>query len=228
MKNNRQQQFSFRRYELKYLLTYKEAALIKNYLQHLLKPDPYVNSEDSYKVTSLYFDSPDLQFYRESEAGVKKRVKVRHRYYNNDKEHIFWEIKRKDSFIVNKNRCLAIKPEDDFVSQLKLLEVRHLLKPVVWISYDREAFVSTGNYLRVTFDTNLAARKANFLDLNESTDLTPILSNSVIMEVKFNGTLPYFMINLLHHYSLIPQAISKYRLAIDRAVMLRYRLWKIF
>ncbi len=211
-------QLHFRRFEFKHFIGSKQAEEIKKYVQHYLLPDPYSLPEKKYQVTSLYYDSPKLRFYKDTEAGLKTRVKVRQRFYNNDRENLFWEIKRKNNAVTTKNRCLVTDINPEFKSQLKTLKILHCLKPVTWVSYTREALVSSNRLVRITFDSNLHVAKA-LLCSEEIPLLHPINSIATIMEIKFNGRLPLWLYKLLQHYSTHRQSICKYRLAVEKSIL---------
>ena len=126
-------------------------------------------------------DSAKMDFYHEKLEGLKVRKKLRIRGYNEyDKKNIvFLEIKRKYENFIGKNRS-ALKYHDlsdllksGEVEEFVLTEngfsksiedgerfLHHmnkmLLKPMVLIVYDREAFFGKfNNALRITFDKNL-------------------------------------------------------------------------
>jgi len=57
----------FNRFELKYLLTLKQAEQFKSALRAYLVPDEHGQDNGRYALTSLYYDSPDLRCYWEKE-----------------------------------------------------------------------------------------------------------------------------------------------------------------
>ena len=76
----------FRRLELKYILPDRCIQPFLDSIAPYTQPDPYLVAESqgrsSYPVTSLYFDSMDLQSYQDKEAGLLSRWKVRLRTYD--------------------------------------------------------------------------------------------------------------------------------------------------
>ena len=53
----------FNRFELKYLITRKQAAQFKSDLSQFIIPDEHGNNNGVYQLVSLYYDSPDLRCY---------------------------------------------------------------------------------------------------------------------------------------------------------------------
>jgi len=70
------------RHELKYLISYPDAALIKMRLNDLLEKDVHINPEGFYTVRSLYFDDYFNSAYNEKYMGVMSRQKYRIRIVN--------------------------------------------------------------------------------------------------------------------------------------------------
>ena len=82
-----------KRHEIKYIISLREAELLKYRLRALLRPDPHVRADGSYFIRSLYFDDTDYRAYHEKIAGVKERTKYRIRFYNMDDSRITLEKK---------------------------------------------------------------------------------------------------------------------------------------
>ena len=85
-----------KRHEIKYIISLREAELLKYRLRALLRPDPHARTDGSYFIRSLYFDDTDYRAYHEKIAGVKERTKYRIRFYNMDDSRITLEKKSKD------------------------------------------------------------------------------------------------------------------------------------
>ena len=99
----------FRRFELKYPLSFDQYRLIRPLVARRLPSDPFVGSAGYYQVNSLYFDTPTLAAYHQSRAGLKNRVKYRLRTYSTPTRsppYAFMEIKRKRDAAVFKDRGL--------------------------------------------------------------------------------------------------------------------------
>jgi hypothetical protein len=71
--------------------------------------------------------------------------------------------------------------------------------------------------LRVTFDTSLTCRTTGLV-LHEDADHLPILpTTSVVMEIKANERIPYWLTEMIAAYNLNMIRISKYCRSIELA-----------
>jgi len=90
----------FNRFELKYILSWKDAERLKDNLRQYLHPDAYGDSDGIYALASLYYDSPDHRFYWEKIEGIRFRRKLRIRHYEQQaaltpESRVFVEIKQR-------------------------------------------------------------------------------------------------------------------------------------
>ena len=94
------------RYEYKYKISTDLIPQIRDYSAPYTNEDPYLKktSAGKYTVRSIYFDTPDLDFYYEKMDGLKIRKKLRVRTYNEMSDYAFLEIKRKFVNCVAKER----------------------------------------------------------------------------------------------------------------------------
>ena len=102
----------FNRFELKYIITVKKAEEIIEDIKNLTVPDLY-GAQNGYRVVSLYYDSPQLDFFWDKIEGIKFRRKLRIRIYplNNieDTTEGMVEIKQRLNRTVQKRRlCLPL------------------------------------------------------------------------------------------------------------------------
>jgi SPX domain protein involved in polyphosphate accumulation len=227
----------FNRYELKYVLPYRQYQRILKDFEGFLKTDTHAGENGIYRISSLYYDSPDLSCYRNKIDGIKYRRKLRLRIYkDSDLTFGFVEIKQRINRTVQKRRlCLPIaeakalcagqdiglkhmdSTDAETASEVIYLVKSQTLKPQCIISYHRRAYEGSRyeHGLRVTFDTHLKYRR-NELDVTtlckDRFFLTP---DKVVMEVKANEQVPTWLTSLfgLHQCSL--QRVSKYCLGID-------------
>src|SRR4030066_1628577 len=100
----------FNRFELKYIISLKQAAHLKSGLRAYLIPDEHGSNNGRYFVTSLYYDSPDYRCYREKKDGIKFRRKLRLRRYETgtvltEDTPIFIEIKQRIDRVTQKRRA---------------------------------------------------------------------------------------------------------------------------
>ena len=82
-------------YELKFLLTEPQARQVEAMLRENLALDPHADPTlGAYRVTSVYFDTPQLDCFHEQVVGLVPRFKVRSRLYA-DSGHCSFEVKLK-------------------------------------------------------------------------------------------------------------------------------------
>jgi hypothetical protein len=118
----------------------------------------------------------------------------------------------------------------DFVFQMCL----HRAQPKLFVSCFREAFESriAGEDVRLTIDRNLMYQPADgfgfspvegrYVPIHEGGDTRPSRgSRRAMLELKFNGTPPRWMTELVRHFDLQREAFSKYTTA---ALQLRGRM----
>ena len=227
----------FNRYELKYVLPYKQYQDVLKDFNGFLETDMHAGTNGIYRISSLYYDSPDLSCYRNKIDGIKYRRKLRLRIYkDSDLTFGFIEIKQR----INKKfqkRLLRLPIEEakalcagedigiqhmDSTDAETAAEVIYLvktlcLKPQCIISYHRRAYEGSRyeHGLRVTFDTHLKYRR-NELDVTTlCKDRFFLPPDRVVMEVKANERVPTWLTSLvgLHQCSL--QRVSKYCIGIE-------------
>ena len=87
--------------------------------------------------------------------------------------------------------------------------------PKTVVEYYRNAYYLPLNNIRVTIDTNLSnyGFKDNFLEINELKPNKIKRLEHDILEVKFNGSIPRYIMNVLSSFPIRQSAISKYALS---------------
>ncbi len=222
----------FNRYELKYLVHTSQREALLRKLRENMVTDPEGGESGSYRVTSLYYDSPELHCYRAKVDGIKFRRKLRVRVYGEDpspERPAMIEIKQKHRRTVTKRRiCVPLheahaicartgSPSVTAPKDLEVVrEVAHLvdalnLAPRCVISYRRQALMGSRFEpgLRVTFDTDVAASRPTE-DLNRGTRHLFVPRDYMIMEVKINDRVPMWMSGLLERHQCELRRVSKY------------------
>lgn len=142
-----------------------------------------IEGRRSFDYLSVYFDTPDRDFYKQHQAGARPRWKVRQRTYLNTGIS-FWEVKRKDNRnLTHKTRQQIKGPIDLQLILNRLLDrsqypgkIPHL-KPVLETRYTRITMVHKSRQERITLDRHL-----RFSDGKCSRPL----SNLVVAEIKQN------------------------------------------
>lgn len=240
----------FNRFELKYIITLQEAERVKTVLRRYMLPDEHGNNNGRYALTSLYYDSPDYRCYHEKMDGIKFRRKLRLRRYETgqvvtEETPVFLEIKQRVDRVTQKRRAtlpygqalrllqdrqpVDYEPEDKAViEEIYAFLWRYNLRPASIVRYDRQAFVGT-QYdigLRVTFDTALTFQ-AHPLHLHEQlSGLLMLPANLVVMEVKANERIPYWLTEMIAAQNLHITRISKYCRSIEAAQDMPSVAWR--
>jgi len=224
------------RFELKYLVSERTALLVRDFVRSYLEMDEFSVGRPnySYPVHSLYLDSDDLKLYWRTINGDKNRFKLRLRYYSvNEESPVFFEIKRRMNNCIMKQRggvrldALAPLlnghlPEPDHLlskapnHMVAVQRFCHLVgelhaKPKVHIAYDREAYVSDNDEVRVTLDRNVCAEPN--LETSIKTKMeAPARSfvGDVILELKFTNRYPDWFRDLVRTFHVMQCGAAKY------------------
>ena len=225
------------RYECKYLIDERCAALLRHYLSSHVRLDPFSErSEDlRYRVHSLYLDTPGLQLYRDTAQGIRNRFKLRLRYYSmSSGDPVFLEVKKRSDVIVRKSReRVSTEEANEFLHTGTLESVdghgadlgeflercrETGAQPALRIKYWREAYESRGvDPVRITFDTQVEHCMLSTPGLEERRPewrLTP-LGAAVILEVKFTDRCPRWVSEMLRRFQLSKLSVAKYAESID-------------
>ena len=229
---------TFNRYELKYLMHYKQARELFAAIGPHVRADPHRGLEGFYKVVSRYYDSNDLRFFWEKLDGEKYRRKVRVRTYGPRPDKAFVEIKQRTNLSVQKRRCVAsldlVEREmaricsgryrqglDPVFDEVFILSRAYALEPKLIVSYQRAAFFDLHKRdLRITLDRNIKCRNIS-LDLAEHrmAGRYMIPPTWVLLEVKFNEVIPRWLCTTLNRFNLQIDRVSKYCRGVERCGM---------
>lgn len=228
---------TFNRFELKYLLSLKEAEEVRQALRAYMLPDPHGNG--GYSLTSLYYDSPDLRFYSEKLDGVRVRRKLRIRHYETgealtEDTPVYVEIKQRVDRVTQKRRvrlpyreALRLcsgreRPESEgqdaaVAEEVEAMLWQYNLHPVSVVGYHRQALIGTDydRGLRVTFDTRLTCRRNSLLLHEPGVPLAMLRPDRAVMEIKVNDRLPAWLAEMAAAHNLQLVRMSKYCLSIE-------------
>jgi len=214
-----------------------------------VKPDHHVAQKfvPEYTVRSVYFDSPDMVFYKEKIEGVPHRIKLRMRTYDDAEDHapLFFEIKRKHRIPMSKNRApFEFDTAMDILSGLrdpsdscesgdkKILDCKRFiyhmhmdqLSPKVLVVYDREPYESMSDKtVRITFDKYLRSSVAVDMNTIYDQNLTPVMQDHFILEVKYNSHYPSWLEPIVNSFNLKQTSASKYCMCIENHPEIAYR-----
>jgi len=194
------------RHELKHNINSHDDLIITSKLIKLFNHDPNAGSHGSYRVSSLYFDTPYDKALRQKVDGVNKREKFRLRYYGKDTSFIRLEKKFKINGLCGKH---SVKVTEEQVKKILsgdiefLLHSNHsllielyskmkgqLLQPKTVVTYDREAFIYEPGNVRVTIDRNLRSGLDSTNFLNTELFHAPVHEGLVVLEIKYDEFLP--------------------------------------
>ena len=214
------------RHELKHSINPQDDLILASRLRKLFRHDANADSHGSYRVSSLYFDTPYDKALRQKLDGVNQREKFRLRYYGNDISFIRLEKKfkinglcGKHSVRVTEEQVRSILTGDiDFLLKCKhplLLELYskmkgQLLAPKTIVTYDREAFLYEPGNVRITIDRNLRSGLGSVDFLNPQLNHTPVSDGLAVLEVKYDEFLPEIVSMTVQIPNRQASAYSKY------------------
>lgn len=229
----------FKRYEFKYPIPDSMAAGMHDLLlRYGMQPDPAVIHKEhpSYTVTSLYFDTPTLNDYKDKAGGFLDRKKIRARIYEqhltSDTKEIWLEKKAKHDMRISKHRILLTWDayqellagsrthllhrynRNSYAMEIISHIVRERMKPRLIVRYKRIPLVMPGpaNF-RITLDSNIETCSSNDLCYTPSMQL--LRPGTTVMEVKFETILPSWLKTILQRYNLERASFSKYANSVE-------------
>lgn len=220
-------QMTFKRYELKYLLSKQEKEKILQGIAAYMKLDQYGRCT----IRNIYFDTDNFRLIRRSLEKPVYKEKLRIRSYQpvGPEDLVFVELKKKYKSVVYKRRLVLSEGEvmNSFNEETALPvqsqigdEIEYFRKyyqhlhPSVFLSYEREAYyMKDGSDFRVTFDENILYRREDF-SLGSMIYGSPLLDkDQTLMEIKTSGGIPLWMSELLTKEHIYKTSFSKYGLA---------------
>lgn len=192
------------RHEVKHEINFLDMLEIRQRLRAVAYTDP--NAVDGkYFIRSLYFDNLYDKALMEKVNGICKREKFRIRYYNGDTSVIHLEKKSKINNLGNKASAPLTKDEAqsivdgniDWMPDSRYPVIKELyskmkiqgLSPKTIVDYTREPFIYPAGNVRVTLDYNIRSGMRCTDFLNPECVTVPV-SDSIILEVKWDGFLP--------------------------------------
>lgn len=153
------------RYERKYLTDRLSADQVANFL--LLHPAVFQSIYYPRRVWSVYFDTPEFEYYQQNSLGFQFRKKIRVRWYEHDGEATTaqLEMKMKDGEMVQKT-VLPLQTVGgtgtlgDITAAVQKTLQQHFpeanaLQPVLVNSYERQYFLARVLDIRATIDSDL-------------------------------------------------------------------------
>ncbi len=194
------------RHELKHRINPIDELDLSSRLRRLFQHDIHADSHGSYRVSSLYFDTPYDKALRQKIDGVNCREKFRIRYYNEDFSFIRLEKKYKINGLCGKQSVRLsqeqtrrlMEGEIEFLLtsghplliELYSKMMGQLLRPRTIVAYDREAFLYEPGNVRITIDRNLRTGLGSMDFLNSNIHHIPVSDGIAVLEVKYDEFLP--------------------------------------
>ena len=213
--------------ELKFQVAISLAERICEWARCRLFPDPNAGAgerEDDYHLSSLYFDTEQLDVFRRNGSFARSKYRIR-RY--GASPTAFLERKLKTRGLVCKRRSrvgvdelkrlVAAEPASDWVGfwyHQRLLLRR--LEPICQIAYHRTARVGANGHgpIRLTVDQGIRAQPAQGLSFADPAGGHLVSDGYAIVELKYRREMPILFKELVEQFALNPKKISKYRVAL--------------
>lgn len=224
------------RREYKYLIDERLAARVRRAIAGACEPDAHAPG-GRYVCDTLYLDTLGLELYRATIENARVRYKLRIRTYPGAPgAPVFLEVKRRvgDAIVKARARVAAsawaeLLETGDLAraAPAPLADAEHFLAryharalvPQVLVRYEREPYASAvDDYARVTFDRQIATQPSSELSLAAGPHWIPIDAGApspVVLELKFSGRAPRWMVQLVRALELPRLSFSKYARAIE-------------
>lgn len=234
---------SFMRQELKYWLPEPVAEDVHLFAAPFVEQDPAPGHLGRQRVTSLYLDTPGLDFYRWHLASAADRFKLRVRYYGDLLgDTVFLEVKRKVGRVVDKRRVpvpsanlgallagtSASSPplvgvQDEHLRRFLYLMNLHRATPKLVVTCCRSAYRSRESWdkARATLDRHISFQVASPATLFGDPGRwrpAPAPGPGALLELKFSEHLPWWMRALASRLAPYRIAYSKYVAATSLAL----------
>lgn len=167
-----------------------------------------------FQYNNIYFDTPDLGFYKQHHNRKLNRHKVRHRHYA-DVGTSFLEVKFKNNKgRTIKNRCLAdidpataLSENHDFLRDHGINMPHHLISSQA-CSYQRISLANDARKERLTFDLNINfASTLRHSKAEDNYNLTDFFMAELKQE-KLNRQSPFY--RLMRDMGIRSKGFSKY------------------
>ncbi|MFI3208151.1 MAG: polyphosphate polymerase domain-containing protein [Eubacteriales bacterium] len=214
---------TFKRYELKYIITTEQrTAMLELFKEHMV-PDSY----GAYTIFNLYFDTPDYLLIRRSIEKPVYKEKLRARSYGqiDHNENVFLELKKKYKRQVYKRRIVLEEeqmteyftenhnlPDNQISKEIDYFRsIYDQIAPRIFIAYDRIAFFGKDrDDLRITFDESILWRNDNLSLCSGKYGKKILNDNEVLMEIKVVGGMPLWLTHFLTEQKIYKTSFSKY------------------
>ncbi len=217
-------QNTFKRYEIKYILTTAQKEDVLAAMTPHMKPDKYGRTT----IRNIYFDTDNFRLVRRSieKPIYKEKLRVRSYGLAMPDAGVFVELKKKYQSVVYKRRLVL--PEGDIMDAFEhdrplpvqsqigdeiqyFREYYEGLKPKVFLSYEREAYSGLDNTdFRVTFDDHILYRTGDLSLCSPPGGKSILKDGYVLMEIKTSISIPLWLTEVLTSDGIFKTSFSKY------------------
>lgn len=212
---------SFKRHEVKYLITINQYINLMNYLSDKVEKDVFCKST----IYNIYYDTDNFELIRKSIEKPIYKEKLRIRSYDKPTldSSVYVELKKKHDYIVYKRReKIAYKCvlNNSFLGGAETQidkEIKYFndfyggLTPKMFLSYERVAYYfKDDKQIRIIFDTNIKYQTENVSLLPSISGIKLLPNNLVLMELKVPFSIPYDLAKYLSSEKIFKTPFSKY------------------
>ena len=218
-------QDTFKRYEIKYLLSPRQKKEFQKAMERYMVLDRYGRTT----IQNIYYDTPNWQLIRTSLEKPVYKEKLRLRSYGVAKPDgtVFIEIKKKYAGVVYKRRTSATEAEamaylnngikiagheDQILREIDYFKNFYEdLKPAMVISYEREAFYGKEDpNLRMTIDENILWRDEDLTLRKDAYGTAVLKPGESLLEIKIVASMPLWLSYELNRLEIRQTSFSKY------------------
>ena len=217
------------RREEKYPLSIAEAYHFSFKFSQLLKTDAH-SANGTYKVRSLYFDSLHDKDFFDKINEQNNRKKIRLRIYHPSDSFAKLEMKQKENIYQKKRSLLVtrsdaielmhanynvlLKYTDPFALEMFSVMNEECYRPKSIVEYERKAFMTEENNIRLTFDSHIQATETNLDLFSEQLNMYPVYNaDQVIFEVKYDRFMLGYISEIISTINRRNVSSSKYCLS---------------
>ena len=218
-------QMTFKRYEVKYIMTRRQRDMLIEAMQGHMALDQF----GRHTIRNIYFDTDSFRLVRDSieKPIYKEKLRVRSYQKAGYDSPVFVELKKKYDGVVYKRRLclphraamnalengLPLPADSQIAREIEAFRAFYgpTLKPAMLLTYEREAYYPVdGCDLRLTLDENIRWRTTD-IDLGGSAMGKMILpGDAVLMELKSPGGYPRWIVDFLSENKIYKTSFSKY------------------
>ncbi len=215
---------TFKRYEMKYLLTEQQKAMVLCAMQPHMKLDRFGHTT----IRNIYYDTDNYRLIRRSieKPAYKEKLRIRSYAAVQGSDPVFVELKKKYKSVVYKRRLTlpeeqamasfasgtALPVQSQIAEEIEYFRSYYqTLRPSVFLCYDRDAYYCTdGSDFRVTFDDNIRYRDWDITLEGGAEGISLLEDGLTLMEIKTSGGLPLWMCQTLSDGKIFKTSFSKY------------------